>query len=187
MDPSEAALKRQKLWQARQETGMKMQQLHQHEQAIQGKRIREQKTKMMDLIPAWRDDNVRKADQDALRGHLKANYGFSDNELNRIEDARTMAVLQDYIVTKRELDELKSKADAATKRVRQAPRVLRDKGGRFMAQQGDDELKTIEALSAKAKRTGNKYDAQAAAAAILKKAQRGIPRSSNGRQSRRRD
>jgi hypothetical protein len=187
MDPAEATLKRQKLWQARQETGVKMQQLHQHEQGLRRQKNNEQRAKMVSLIPAWRDDAVRKSDQEALRGYLKTNYGFNDTELNRIQDARTMAVLQNYMATVKELNELKAQASLATKRVRQAPRVLRDKGGRFMSGEGVDvEQKQISQLAAKAKQTGNKYDAREAVKALLERSQRGQKRSTSGRPLRRR-
>lgn len=98
-----------------------------------------------------------------------------------------MAVLQDYMSVKKELEALKAQAGEATRRVRQAPRVLRDRGGRFMSQSGSDvEQKKIDQLAAKAKQTGNKVDAQAAVKALLSKSQRGIPRSTSGRAPRRR-
>ncbi len=185
LDEGEAANRRLKLMQAKQETFQKMQQLSVHEQQHRSEYLKKQKARMIDLVPDWKDDAKRKEGQTAIRSHLHT-LGFSDAEINRIDDGRTMAMLNHYVSTVKELEELKAATGQAVKKVRKAPKVLRNAQGRFEPQnQGGQQA--VNKIVARAKKTGNRSDQVDAVKAVLAQSQKGQSRSVSGRSPSRRE
>jgi hypothetical protein len=163
VDPNEAVLRRQKIMMARQETQGKMREVYQRDIQIRGQHIEKAKTKLIELVPSWSDADAKKKDQTEIRSYLKATYQFTDKEINAIDDPRTMALLKEVVDLRTQV----AAAKAAVKRVRKAPRVLRNTAGRF---QSPDKGKQADAVVKRAKQTGKKGDQLNAAKAVLKQA-----------------
>ena len=55
--------------------------------------MEEQSAKVVELIPEWTDPEVAKTERGGLRAFAKA-QGFTDEEINQVTDARTVALLR---------------------------------------------------------------------------------------------
>ena len=161
-NPTEAVLKRQKINQARQETQQAMQQLHTQEQGMRSQMMQKAATKLVELVPTWKEPETKKADQTVIRAHMKT-YGYNDQEITGIADPRAMAMLKELIDLRAQV----TAAKAAVKKVRSAPQLLRNAAGRFKPQ---DKTLQADKVIAKAKQTGNKHDQLNAAKAVFAKA-----------------
>jgi hypothetical protein len=158
-----------------------MQQLHAVEQKNKQETVVKNRQRMLDLIPDWKDDAKRKAGQDTIRSYLKDSYKMTDVEIDRIQDPRTMAVLNEVVSLRQQIAD----ANKAVKRVRQAPRVLRNAAGQFTSEKTSAQT-AVDKLVTRAKKTGSRQDAEAAVGAILAQSQKGQQRSVDGRNRRRR-
>jgi hypothetical protein len=160
-NPNDAILKRQKFADARRDTEEQLRKVAMYEQQMTQQLLAKASEKMVELIPAWKDTEAMKADQNAIRGHMHK-YQFSDQEINMIRDPRTMAMLKEYADMKAKFEE----AGLALKKVRKAPRVLRGPGGRFTS-----AAQTKQALAAqkvkKAQKSKNRFDEVDAVKALL--------------------
>lgn len=54
-----------------------------------------QVSRVVELIPEWRDRERAKAERLAIRDFSKEAYGFSDEELSKVTDARIVALMRD--------------------------------------------------------------------------------------------
>lgn len=181
-DPAQAVLRRQKLQDARTKAMAHARQLHEKETQQRNQMMEKSRQKMLELIPTWKDDNVRRADQGKMRELMKG-FGYADQEINMITDPRGMAMAREHMALKAELAQYKEASERARKTVRNAPKVLRGEGGRF---ESPDPNKNVQKIVQRAKKTGRRQDQLEAARAILGESQRGQHRSVSGRQPSRR-
>lgn len=158
-DPGQAALRRQKFAEARQEVGDYMQELQgKQREAMQAAR-QQATTKMVELIPSWSDQTAKSADFATIKARM-AEVGFSEQEANSIMDPRTMVLLKELIDLRAQV----AQAQGAVKRVRVAPKVLRNAQGRFSS---PNPQNIANDAVAKAKSTGKRDDQVRAVAALL--------------------
>ena len=71
--------------------------------------VKEQETAVLEAIPEWQDADQRAKDRANLVED-GAEYGFSEQEITYTQDARTLRMLRDFSVMKRELASLKAAA-----------------------------------------------------------------------------
>jgi len=65
--------------------------------------LKNERTRTMELIPEWRDEERRTQDLTGMAEHLK-DYGFSASYLKSVYDSRTMKYLRDNYLRKQRLD-----------------------------------------------------------------------------------
>lgn len=156
-NPGHAALMRQKLNEQYQSAQNKAVQLDQLQSQQKQQFLAGQHKKMYEILPEWKDDAVKRADQDLIRSTLK-NNGYSDDEINKIADPTVLKMVRR--LAQFEANELKAKE--VVKAVVKTPKVLRGKG-RFKA----NKISATEKAVAKAHKTKNKHDELDAARALL--------------------
>lgn len=99
-DPVEFAIKRLE-WQELQERRAAVQAEQerlaavstQEQQAAFQRMVQEERKKLLDAVPAWRDEKVWERDREALRAYGRK-IGFSDDELSQATDSRAIVILQ---------------------------------------------------------------------------------------------
>jgi hypothetical protein len=87
--------------------------------------LQQQMSMVKRMIPSWQDENTMKKETAIIRSELIKQYGFNDDELNSVTDARLVRVLRDLIKYKQAnkknatSNRLAAKQRATTKKVRQ--------------------------------------------------------------------
>lgn len=158
--PGEAALARQKFMERHQRAQQTMQQLAQQEEIQEGQHMEAMGQKLIELIPTWSDPTVRTKEQGQIRELLKG-MGYTDAMLRNTRDPLAISVVHRLIKAEEQL----AGGAAEVKRVRSAPKVLRQANGRFK-QKGDQQV--IEAKKA-VSANRNRHTELAAAKAIFNK------------------
>jgi hypothetical protein len=97
---------------------VQMQQQHeaQQAQALQQQSLSQERQKLLDAVPEWRDNATFSKDREQISQYAR-NLGFQDAELNQIFDHRYMRILHDAA----RYQALQATKPAALKQVRQAP------------------------------------------------------------------
>lgn len=134
---------------------VQQQQQHQAQQqqlAMQQAEAQE-RVRMLDAHPAWRDAATFSKDQKVMSEYARS-VGFNDAELNQIRDHRYMTILHDAA----QFRALQASTPAALKQVRQAPKTVAP-GSRTEANPA--EARTKAAID-RFNRNPNDIDAQAA-------------------------
>ena len=158
--PGEAALARQKFMERHQRAQQTMQQLAQQEEMQEGQHMQAMGEKLVELIPTWSDPAVRTEEQGQIR-ELLMGMGYTDAMLRNTRDPLAISVVHRLIKAEAQL----AGGAAEVKRVRNAPKVLRQANGRFK-QKGDQQVvETKKAVSA----NRNRHTELAAAKAIFNK------------------
>ena len=158
--PGEAALARQKFMERHQRAQQTMQQLAQQEEMQEGQHMQAMGEKLVELIPTWSDPAVRTEEQGPIR-ELLMGMGYTDAMLRNTRDPLAISVVHRLIKAEAQL----AGGAAEVKRVRNAPKVLRQANGRFK-QKGDQQVvETKKAVSA----NRNRHTELAAAKAIFNK------------------
>lgn len=124
-------LKQQHLFQQRQaqlaQVAQAQQQLQARYAADQRKALEshlvENQARLLDKLPEWKDEAKAKADKSALRDYLKGE-GYSDADINSVADARAVVMARKAML----YDQMVSKAQAAAKKVTQAPTKVLNPG-----------------------------------------------------------
>ena len=118
--------------------------------------IEEQATALLDAIPAWNDPEVAKREHTAINDFAKERYGFTDDELGSISEARAIRVLRDAMRYRQG----KSDVDLATKKIKKLPKkaILRPKGNKKRINPTKQKVKTRRL---KFNQSGSKDDALA--------------------------
>lgn len=126
-DPAEAASRWQEFQQREREIiqfNQQVEQAKQQQQQAQQEELQRvsqaEREKMLDARPEWRDTDAFRKDASTISEYAK-NLGFSDAELNQIVDHRVMLMLHDAA----RYQALQAAKPTATKRVRQAPKVVK--------------------------------------------------------------
>ena len=158
--PGEAALARQKFMERHQRAQQTMQQLAQQEEMQEGQHMQAMGEKLVELIPTWSDPAIRTEEQGQIR-ELLMGMGYTDAMLRNTRDPLAISVVHRLIKAEAQL----AGGAAEVKRVRNAPKVLRQANGRFK-QKGDQQVvETKKAVSA----NRNRHTELAAAKAIFNK------------------
>jgi len=157
-DPTEAVLKRQKFQKARDDVMQQMGQIQNQQKQAHAVMLQQAGIKMVELIPAWKDDKAKQADQDVMRAHMHT-AGFADMEIDSIADPRVMFLMKELI----DLRALQANAKNAIRKVRKAPKVLAGNRGVRRAKAGE----RTKAYVAQAKKTGTKGDTLNAVKSII--------------------
>ena len=158
LDPTEAVLKRDKIRRARDEVSVAMGELQQKEQQAYNAFVDQQIGKMVEMIPAWKDESAKTKDQGSIKENMRS-YGYDDSEIVTLIDPRMMSMMNDFAKLKAKNTE----ALKAVKTVRKAPKVL---GTNRNVQKGNPKDK-LDKLVSKAKSSGDKRDAHEAIKALL--------------------
>lgn len=82
--------------------------------------MQQEKAAMLEAIPEWRNDEVRSKERAAVMQYAKK-LGYSQDEIAQAADHRAIKMLRDSWL----LSQINSKAPAAKKKVRQAPKVAK--------------------------------------------------------------
>ena len=114
--------------------------------------------KLVELIPTWSDPAVRTEEQGQIRELLKG-MGYTDEMLRNTRDPLAISVVHRLLKAEAQL----AGGAAEVKRVRNAPKVLRQANGRFK-QKGDQQV--VEAKKA-VSANRNRHTELAAAKAIF--------------------
>lgn len=106
-DPGNAALQRQKFQDAYSNAAQKAEAVQQElvtkqKEAVE-QQLQLQRAKVLQLIPEWADSNVAKVETAQLKDFIKG-YGFDENEIGNITDARLVKFIYDAMKLKSKLD-----------------------------------------------------------------------------------
>jgi len=156
--PGEAALARQKFMERHQRAQQTLQQLAQQEEMQDSQYMQAMGQKLVELIPTWSDPAVRTEEQGQIRELLKG-MGYTDEMLRNTRDPLAISVVHRLLKAEAQL----AGGAAEVKRVRNAPKVLRQANGRFK-QKGDQQV--VEAKKA-VSANRNRHTELAAAKAIF--------------------
>ena len=105
-NPGEAALQRQKFSDAYTAATQKVQQAkadgdRKHQQFKQ-QQLQEQSAHLMKLIPEWTNADVREQERASVREFLSS-YGFANQEIQNLSDARSVKMVYDFMKLKQKL------------------------------------------------------------------------------------
>jgi hypothetical protein len=102
-----------------QHVQQQQQQEAQQQQAVLQQNVAQERVKMLDAIPEWRDPAAFEKDRQQIAQYAR-NAGFQDAELGQINDHRYMRILHDAA----RYQALQAAAPQVLKQVRQAPTVV---------------------------------------------------------------
>lgn len=125
------------------------QQESERQQALQN-HLQQEAVKLKELIPEFRDEAKAEIARKDIRAYAKS-VGFSDEELSQVYDSRAVKTLYNAMM----YEKLMKGKSVATKKVQDAPKVLKaGNGGKLSAEQ-DATKKQMQKL----KQSGKKSDA----------------------------
>lgn len=116
----------------------------------------------LEMVPEARDPKVAQQLEAQAQAYAMNYWGFSEQEVQGIYDARARAVLLDSMKWRQHLAEV----EKAKGKVRAAPKPVMRPGGRGVVQPARN--RQVDALTAKAKQSGKVADQVAAIDALLK-------------------
>ena len=119
-DPGNAALLKQKYQSAYAQAEQAVQAAQQKEQHLRQEGLQVAYNKMLEMVPEWKDESVRSADHEQIRG-LMREYGYDDGTIGAVSDPRALKLFRDYSRLRAE----KQAAEGSIQKVRKAPRVLK--------------------------------------------------------------
>jgi hypothetical protein len=158
--PGEAALALQEYQAAGQAANYKIQQVTQYqsqqEEARMAQEMQTATSKLHEVIPEWKDPEVRKADVTKIRNAL-VEAGYPEDALSGTTDWIAISLMRELVMRR----EKEGQAVQAMEKVRVAPKVIRGRGQASGVAQRTNELVNL------AKTSGNKNDALSAAKALL--------------------
>lgn len=158
IEPGQAALERQKLQDRQQAAMMKYNQIGQVRQEAHNEMLQAAEQKLSELIPAWSDVDVRRADE-ALISEAMVKAGYTQDMVNSVTDPIAWSLMQELVTLRKE----KEKGAKVLKKVSKAPKVLGSKGAAIKPKKGE----VAKQLAQKAHLTKNRKDEEAAVKAIL--------------------
>lgn len=125
-----------------------MQVLQQEQAQLIQQRVAEEKSKLVERIPEWRDDEVATREKAGLINFAQR-VGFSSDELSQVVDSRLVDVLRRAYL----YDQLQQEKPVARKKVAKAPKMV--KGGKPKTSQDVASEKKRKAFD-RLKKTGSK-------------------------------
>lgn len=155
-DAGEAALARQKFHEAANQTQSQIQQINQYQQQQQAVSMQDAAMQLTALIPEWKDVDIKQREQKQIRDAMLG-AGYSEQAVANIADPIAVSAWRELLQLRAE----KAGASAAIEKVKSAPKVLKGRG------RTAESSTRVNDLVTKARSSGNKYDALAAAKAVL--------------------
>lgn len=125
-----------------------MQVLQQEQAQLIQQRVSEEKSKLVERIPEWRDDEVATREKAGLINFAQR-VGFTSDELSQVVDSRLVDVLRRAYL----YDQLQQEKPVARKKVAKAPKMV--KGGKPKTSQDVASEKKRKAFD-RLKKTGSK-------------------------------
>lgn len=125
-----------------------MQVLQQEQMQLIQQRVAEEKSKLVERIPEWRDDEVATREKAGLINFAQR-VGFTSDELSQVVDSRLVDVLRRAYL----YDQLQQEKPVARKKVAKAPKMV--KGGKPKTSQDVASEKKRKAFD-RLKKTGSK-------------------------------
>jgi hypothetical protein len=125
-----------------------MQVLQQEQMQLIQQRVSEEKSKLVERIPEWRDDEVATREKAGLINFAQR-VGFTSDELSQVVDSRLVDVLRRAYL----YDQLQQEKPVARKKVAKAPKMV--KGGKPKTSQDVASEKKRKAFD-RLKKTGSK-------------------------------
>lgn len=123
-NPGQAALDKQNMILAHQSAQAELQgAVDKHQKEAKERHdayMTQQRAKMFETIPEWKDDTVRLSDQAEMRTMLKG-YGYEDNQITNITDSRALKMARDLWLLQRK----SKKALETTQRLLKIPKPLK--------------------------------------------------------------
>jgi hypothetical protein len=156
--PGEAALARQKMMEQHQQAQGQIMRVKEHEAQSARENIQAMSSKLIELVPEWKDAEVRGTEQGEIRGAL-IEAGYTPNMLANAQDPIAISLVRELLQLRKQV----SGANDEVARVRKAPKVLRNSSGRFAAKANQQALDAV----AQAKKSPTKHSELAAAKALL--------------------
>lgn len=159
-DPGQAALAKQKYQEAFQIAQGQMNQAQQGMYAAQQERLRQAYPVMLEKIPAWKDQDTRRADQAKMK-QLMLSEGFHESEVMSIGDPRTMKLIHELMTLREKTGALDKATEDAVRQVKKAPRVIGSGGRKAPIKKGKqiEELKKRARTAAPGKKAAAELDA----------------------------
>lgn len=148
LDPGNAALMRQKFQEQANKIQKQGQLLDQKQKDRSATYFAEQKKKMYDIIPQWKDQAVEKTDKAQMRTTLNA-FGFTDQIINSVNDPLLLKLALEYT----QLVAANKAAKIEVNKVKKAPKMIRGRG-KVPARKTQARDKAVS----RAHRTGKKGD-----------------------------
>jgi hypothetical protein len=125
------------------------QQEAERQQSLQS-HLQQEAVKLKEMIPEFRDEAKAEIARKDIRSYAKS-VGFSDEELSQVYDSRAVKTLYNAMM----YEKLMKGKSVATKKVQDAPRVLKAGNGGQVNAENDATKKQMQKL----KQTGKKSDA----------------------------
>ena len=127
-------------------------QFNQQEQAANAMRqqnfIEEQRAKMLDLIPDWKDEGKAEAEKSKMLGYLNS-LDFTNDEISGMVDARLVNMARKAML----FDDLQNAKPAITKKVTKAPKVVKSGKALSPKEAKQDSLKKLVSQARKSPST----------------------------------
>ena len=158
-DAGSAALKRQKLEERYRAAQGMAQQAQQAQQMEHQKYLQGAHTRMMELIPTWKDPEIAKTDKIAMND-LMLGAGYTQQIIDHLDDPIAMSLLRELSILRAEKANASKVLETAKRKV---PKVLKGTG-QFAAKKKNVSAELVK----KAKQTGKRQDEFAAVKALFK-------------------
>lgn len=157
-DPVEWTVQRQ-LYQDRQQLraqqDQQLQYVKQEQQRLQAEQfaghLQEQRQRLLELVPEWKDAEVAKSEKAAMRAFAIEHYGMSETDVNQAYDARLVKLLRDAYL----FHNGQAKAAEAVKPTAEKPSTT--KGRTYRPDNPNTRLRKAEA---QLRKTGTLEDAE---------------------------
>ncbi len=113
--------------------------------------IAAEKAKLPELIPQWSDEKIAKAEIAIIKRRLAEDYGFTEEEIKRLSDARAIALIRKAVL----YDQIKRSGKNKMKPMRVRPNRTLRPGARSTRVTGDRRNRKIERARDRLRRTGS--------------------------------
>lgn len=128
----------------------------------QQKYLQQEWNKIVDAVPAWADQTVAAQELGDIRSFAMESYGFSEDDLNAVSDARVVLMLKENMELRRGTEEARKTVQAKkAKKGRLRP------GAQQNRSPNKSRRKAVEAASERASKSGSVRDAAAAISLLL--------------------
>ena len=143
-DPGGAALLRQKYQEAFQQADGGVRQAQYNVQARQQQGLQQAAVEMLEMIPEWKDDSVKAAEQGEIRTAM-LNEGFPEEVIAQIREPKSLVHWRKYVSLLKYKEDHEAANNEAVTKVRKAPKVLKS-GARIKKETKPDFDKLKESV-----------------------------------------
>ena len=155
--PGEASLAKQKFSEAHNNLMNKAREVEQYEMQTSQRVLQESANRLMEMIPEWKDESTRAAEQRQV-ADLLVGAGYPMDYVGNLADPIAIKLVRELVQLRGE----KARANESMSKVQKAPRVLKNRG-QFAKKPGADFKKARDL----ARQTGDKHAELAAVKMIL--------------------